>query len=333
MRSASPKVCSVYAIISPERFLRREAVGRIITDLADEIDTLGPMHVEGVEARLADVLDEVRTVSLLCGRRVVIVDEADDFITANRQALERYCSAPSDTGCLILACDSLPTNTRLYKIINEHGMVIRREPPKGRAVLGWLADRAQTVHGKPLGRGAGERLREHLGDALGQLDSELAKLAAYVGNREEIVPADIDVLTGQSREEKVFAVTDAIAAQDAAGALRHWEQVLATDRAAPVRAIGGLAWGIRRLLEARRDWESGADLGELARRLFTDPATLRRRLESLTGERLEEQQRDLLAVELAVKTGVSSVEVAVEKFIVKHSAGRAGRPVPLQDAS
>jgi DNA polymerase-3 subunit delta len=333
MRSASAKVCSVYAIVSPDGFLRREALDRIIADLGGEIDTLGPTRVDGGYAQLADVLDEVRTMSLLSGRRVVVLDEADEFISANRQALERYCSTPCDTGCLILVCDSLPTNTRLYKIISERGAVIRRDPPKPWAVVGWLADRAQTAYGKRLGRGAGERLREHLGDALGQLDTELAKLAAYVGRRDEITPADIDTLTGQSREEKVFAVTDSMAAYDTAAALRHWEQVLATDRAAPGRAIAGLAWGVRRLLETRRDWERGADIGELARRMYTDPATLRRRLEGLTTDQLEEQQRDLLAAELAVKTGVSTVEVAVEKFIVKHSVGRAGRPAPLQESS
>jgi hypothetical protein len=39
----------------------------------------------------------------------------------------------------------------------------------------------------------------------------------------------------------------------------------------------------------------------------------------VTIEELEAQQRDLLAADLAVKTGASTVDLAVEKFIVKHS--------------
>ena len=54
--------------------------------------------------------------------------------------------------------------------------------------------------------------------------------------------------------------------------------------------------------------------------MFTDPATLRRRLERVTADQLEAQLRDLLAADLAVKTGASTVGTAVEKFIVKYAA-------------
>ena len=199
-------------------------------------------------------------------------------------------------------------------------MVVACEPPKGRAVISWLTTRARQAHGKRLGSAAAQRLREFLGDMLGVLDSELGKLAAYTGERDEITMADIDALTGHHREEKVFAVTDAMSSGDTAAALHHWEQVLATDRAAPGRAIAGLAWGIRRLLQARRDWAEGADLRELARRMYTDPAVLKGRLQRVTVRGLEAQQCDLLEADLAVKTGASTLEVAVERFIVKHSA-------------
>ena len=135
----------------------------------------------------------------------------------------------------------------------------------------------------------------------------------------------VDTLIGNHREEKIFAVTDAISSQDAATALRCWEQVLATDRAAPGRAIAGLAWGVRRLLEARRDWEAGGNIRELARRMYTDPGVLRSRLERVTTEQLEAQQRDLLAADLAVKTGASTAASAVEKFIITHSRSPLAR--------
>ena len=100
-------------------------------------------------------------------------------------------------------------------------------------MAGWISRWAREKHGKQVTGAAVQALRDHLGDSPGVLDAELSKLAAYVGQRGEITPADIDALTGHHREEKVFAVTDAMSSGDTAGALRHWEQVLATDRAAP----------------------------------------------------------------------------------------------------
>jgi hypothetical protein len=61
---------------------------------------------------------------------------------------------------------------------------------------------------------------------------------------------------------------------------------------------------------------------ELARRMYTDPQVLKRRLERVTVPELEAQQSDLASADLAVKTGASTVDVAVERFIVKHAAGQ-----------
>ena len=36
--------------------------------------------------------------------------------------------------------------------------------------------------------------------------------------------------------------------------------------------------------------------------------------------RLLDQQRDLLTADLAVKTGLSTLELAIERFIVKHGS-------------
>lgn len=321
MCAASVRLDPVCAIVGGQPLLRADALAEIIKTLSGDVDALGPARFDGSTAVLAEVLDEVRTLSLLGGHRIVIVDDADPFVTAHRAALERYCADPSDSGSLILLCKTLPKTTRLFRAIQSVGRVIPCEPPKGRAVVGWVTQRAENTHGKRLAGPAARALVDHIGDSVGLLDAELSKLAAYVGERDEIRTEDVQAMTGYLREEKVFAVTDAISSRDPAGALRCWEQVLATDPAAPGRAVAGLAWGVRRLLEARRDWEGGGDLYALSRSMRCDANVLRRRLERVSVKQLETQLGDLLGVELAVKTGASPIGSAVEKFIVTHAAG------------
>lgn len=320
MSQSNTTIHPIYAIVSGERFLITEALEGLLRELAAETDALGPTRYDGARAGLAEVLDEVRTPSLLGDRRVVIVDDADAFITANRPALERYAGDPTQTGSLILLCKTLPANTKLHKAIKAGGLVVKIEAPKGRAVAPWLISRARDAHGKRLSSAAARRLQEHLGDSLGVLDAELGKLAAFVGSRGEITPDDVGSLTGQHREEKVFAVMDAIANGDTELALRNWEQVLATDRAAPARAIAGLAWKVRQLIDAHRECERGVPVPSVARKLYTDPATLQRVLERFTAEQFERQQKDLLEADLAIKTGASTIGAAIEKFIVRHTS-------------
>jgi DNA polymerase III delta subunit len=132
------------------------------------------------------------------------------------------------------------------------------------------------------------------GDSLGVLDQELEKLATYVGARPEITVNDLEALVGNNRERNVFELTDALARGDAPTALRLWERVLSTDRAAPFRAIGGLAWGIRKRLEGAAD------------------------------AMLEDQLIDLLEADLGSKTGLAGADRAVERFIVKHALAAKG---------
>ena len=319
MPTPTSETCPVYVIATAERLLRDSALDEILIALGDDMDTLGPTRVEGDRAELAEVLDELRTMSLLGGRRIVIVGDADAFISENRKALEDYCAAPAPEGSLVLLCNTLAANTRLYKAVNKIGRVVRPESPKGRGVVSWIQNRARTPHGKRLGGPAAQMLQDYVGVSLGALDAELSKLVTYIGERDEIATSDVAALTGRHREEKVFAVTDALDVGDAAGALSHWQQVLATDRAAPARALAGMAWGVRRLLDASRQWRDGADIQTLARSMYTDPQILRQRLQRASLEQLAARQKDLLAADLDVKTGLTTVESAIEKFIITHT--------------
>jgi len=314
----------VYAVVGTDRFLREQAVGELLRGVASEVDDLGPTRVDGSNAVAAEVLDEVRTPSLLGARRVVIVDEADTFISGSRAVLERYCNDPSPCGCLILVCNSMPRNTRLYKAVEACGSVIACEAPRGARLDAWLTDRAKSVYGKSLAPAAMARLREQVGVEPGLLDAELGKLSAYVGNRAQIGADDVEALTGCRREEKIFAVMDSLASGEVEQALLAWEQVLATDRSAPGRAVAGLAWSVRQLLEAARGRRNGESVFDLSRRLRMDPGLLTRRLERFSIEKLEALQADLLSADVAVKTGASRIESAIEKLIVKagSSAGR-----------
>jgi DNA polymerase-3 subunit delta len=311
---------TVYAVVGTDRFFRNEAVAGLVASLTAADDRAVPVRMEA-DVELASVLDEVRTMTLLGERRLVIVDDADDLIQEHRSVLERFASGAATDGVLILSCASLPKNTRLHRIIHEKGGVIAADPPKGRAFIPWLVERARNMYQRTLSTAAARRLVELLGENAAALDSELGKLATFAADRKEITPADVDRLTGLRREELVFRVMDAIHDGNAAEAFAAWEQVLATDRAAAHRSIGGLAWAARRMLELRDDLDRGASEGEIARRLYppVDATTFRRRMERMPRKRIEAEQRDLLNAELGVRSGVSTLEMGVEKVIARYA--------------
>jgi len=277
---------------------------------------------DGDSARLADVLDEVRTASLLAPIRLVVVRDADDFVSAHREALEKYVQSPSPTGVLVLVCRSWPATTRLYKLVGGLGGNIPCKPPEARDMASWVMNHARTTYGCGLDAATARRLIDLVGPQLGQLDMELSKLAMFVTPRTNIAVADVEELVGASRAEKVFGITDCIARRDAKGALTLWEQVISTNRDAPYRAVGGLAYGFRKLAEAKRLVQQGLSPFEATRKLgiWTDPTRLKGQLDRFSLPQWQDQLVRLLRIDVGAKTGLGGVETSVERFIVELCA-------------
>jgi len=268
------------------------------------------VDMDGPTAELADVLDEARTLSLLAEVRLVIVRDADAFITKHREALERYAAAPSATGVLVLVCKVMNKQWRLTKAIQKVGRLIECKAPPRRERDRWLVGRAGQAYGKTMQGSAARALVEQAGDDMAGLDAELAKLAVYVGDRETITAADVEALVGLTRPENVFRMTDAVAAGDAATAIGVWRQTLATDNQAEFRAVGGIAWAIRQMIAAKQGAQRGVN-----------PATARA-ASRFTLEQLHDMLVELLGADVAGKTGLGTVGSAVEKFIVRRCACR-----------
>lgn len=301
----------------------RQVVADLVAEvLGSEPSPMAVSEMDGETAELSSVLDELRTLPFLGNHRVVILRNADPFISKYRKALEDYAEEPCPTATLILACKSLPSNTKLHKRIKKVGRTVRCEALRGRAVTQWIVDHCREQYGGRIDAGAARRLREIAGDDLGVLDNELAKLSIYVGDGKRINSKHVDELVGTYREETVFGIVEAMLVGDAARGITLWNQVWATDRAAPARAIGGLAWSLRRVINARAGLDAGVPASVVAGQLWTDENRLMAQVEGLTVGELENLLRDLRDADAAAKTGRASVRDAVERLIVQTACRR-----------
>lgn len=75
------------------------------------------------------------------------------------------------------------------------------------------------------------RLVNYVGPNLRQLASEVDKLVAYVGSREEVATADVDAIVTRNKLAKAFALGDAVGDRDLPRALRTLDEELWEIRA------------------------------------------------------------------------------------------------------
>jgi DNA polymerase-3 subunit delta len=119
-----------------------------------------------------------------------------------------------------------------------------------RPVLGPVIGSLLAGTGKRVDRGAEARLGELLGGDARVLASEIAKLAAFVGDRKTIGRADVDAIVTRVAEDPFFALGNAVEARDLPGALAVLGRSV-EDGASPFMLLGSLAGTVRRLVVER----------------------------------------------------------------------------------
>lgn len=241
----------VIIVVGSDSFLR----GSVIRCLVGDGDS---MSVHGDEARWPDLKDELSTPSLFSmgEPRSVVVRGGDPLVKNHRTELEGYVASPSTACRLVLELETLPSNTRLYKAAEQTQLVVGCSPPQityGRnqspdvpKIRRFLIETIAPKYQTGLTDGAASALIEMLGDHIGMLDSEIAKLAVHIEPGGTISESLVrDVVAGWVGKT-MWEINDSAASGQAAEALRHLDKLL-TGGQAPLALLPQMAWALRRL--------------------------------------------------------------------------------------
>ncbi|HEV3168588.1 MAG TPA: DNA polymerase III subunit delta [Isosphaeraceae bacterium] len=318
----------IYAVYGDEPYLRREALRTIArTALGAEADDLAVATFAGERATLADVLDELRMLPFLTRVRVVVVDDADPFVTAHRQELEEYAAKPAPTGVLVLSVKSWPSTTRLAKIVAKVGLAVECKSLSERELPEWLVDLSQVRFGTPMQEDAAELLVELIGPEVSLLVSEVEKLATYVGENGTIRRPDVSRMIGAGRIETIWKTLDAAASGQASEALHHLDRLLATGEA-PVGLLAAMSYSLRKLYHVGQLRTRGHDVQTASREagMPTYPAVIQNTLRQhkhLGPARVDALPELLLRADLDIK-GFSTLSpgVILERLLIRLARPR-----------
>ena len=317
--AASPK--PVYALVGADSFLQLEALGRIRQSMPPDVQRI---DVDGERAELADLLDELRSFSMFGGAKLVVVRDADELLARHREALENYVASPSEGSVLVLRFNgALPKNQRIYKAIAKTGEIVECEPPKPAELSRWLTARAKTVHKITLTPDAIELLKDLVGDDLGRLDNELAKLALDPESASKPVgPARISGSISFQREQEIKDMTGELAVGNAGEAVRRWHQLMQLDPSAEFRAVTWLGMWLEDVGVVVRGGQAGKMAWKYGQQRF--PQFLK--IANTMGKDGYARAVDLLAkVDQQSKTGVGDAARNVERFMLDVAATMSKR--------
>jgi DNA polymerase-3 subunit delta len=285
--------------------------------------TVGLFNADPAEVSISHVLDELRTVPFLTERRVVLVKNADKFISENRELLEKYFDNPCPTGILILTVTGWSTRTKLAKRLPKVGKLLTVTQPKPWQLPHRLIQYARDAHDKNLTKTAAELLIELTGDNLSQLYGEIDKLALFAHTEKVITPRHIESLIGHNRIFGVFTVIDAIVAGNIAQAVYRLRSMFAENKSAGYTVVGAFAFHFRRMFNAKVLLEKGVRPAEIANRLriWGNKENFFAQLQKMSLKQIGANLQQLAATDYAIKTGRTKTEVAVEQLVLTLAAG------------
>lgn len=326
-RHAPAAVCAVYG---DEAFLKREVVTALRRHvLGDAEGEFSLTTFAGPTAQLRDVLDALATVSLFgSSRRLVVVEDADPFVTLYRSELEDYVARPAKGGVLVLDVESWPSNTRLAKAVAAGGLAIECKSPNERQTKSWLAERAKAVHSIRLEASAADAILELLPPELGILAQELDKLALVVGDKRVIDAQLVRDNVGGWRTRAVWDLVDAAAEGRAAEALVQLDRLVSSGEK-PHGLLPQMASSLRRfdtatrLIEAAEADRRTLTLRDALAQTGVPPFKLsdaERQLRHIGRRRAKQLTGWLLAADLAIKGHNSAddrARIELERLIVR----------------
>lgn len=301
LKKKPDEIPSVVVLSGRQRHLKESAFDLLQQQIIGDDET-SLTRFPGRDAQLQAVSDELYTISMWGDRRLVIVDDADDFVTKFRGGLEKLVEKPAKKSVLVLSVETWTKTTRIYKQVAATGLEIECTDLKGAQLLKWIQESTKESYGSEISREAAVLLIELVGEELGMLDSELAKLSSFVGEKGKIGVEDVKALVGGWRTETTWAMTDATRDNDVNFALKALDQLLTAGEPA-LKLLGGISFVFKKYAQAT-DFSRTTPLDQALRQAGVFPAavapsqTYLRRLGRSKAERILQR---LLKAELGLK--------------------------------
>ena len=274
-----------------------ELVSALETGGADAVALCNAGSLFG-DARLVVVLD-------VDGRRSGDGKLAGGWKAADNAAVVEYLASPAEGTVLALVASAAKKDSALAKACAKNGRVLAYDVAK-RDLAKWVAEQLKLA-GARAEPDACAALVHLVGEDLQALSSEIDKLATWAAG-EPLGASEVEELVAATAETPTFALTDAWAKRDAAGALQASEQIFEREGRAPrdiaPRLAGALAGHLTRLRQMKRVAAEGKRPREVAGALRMHPFYAEKvfgQAEGFSEEELRDATVRLAALDLALK--------------------------------
>jgi DNA polymerase III subunit delta len=255
------KVIPALLLLGDEPYLRDACRKMVVeTFIPEAALTWGVSRYSADRGQTRSALEQAQTIPMLSRQQVVFLEDVEKIEKLgekNRDAaveqLEAYLANPAPFTVLVLEAMALDQRMKLAKLLGDKALVVEvgsgdniEQRLLAAVTLATTLAREEKVE---FEKGAAEDLAEFVAADLLRLQTEIKKLATYVGDRKIIRRKDVVALVVSEKTTTVWELADMLASRQQSKALEFLERLL-REGEEPLQMLGALTWMYRKLIEA-----------------------------------------------------------------------------------
>ena len=273
-----------------------------------------------------DIIAAAETLPMMADRRLVVVRDSA-LLTSGKAAgeaddsakLAAYLDDLPDTVCIVFYCRAMPDGRKkLAQALAKKAAVVKFERLNDADLYKWIQSQLRG-YGKIISPANASLLSFTAGRELLSLSQEIAKLASYAQDHDEITREDIEAVVTPSLECTVFQLVDALVAGKEAEAFRLL-RVMLENGEARIGILAMMARQYRNLLHLKLMQENKLPEAEMQKQLGVPPFALRRlqgQVRAAQADVLREKLDLCVDTDFAIKSGKMREDAALERAILR----------------
>lgn len=314
------RIKKAYLLYGVERYLIRQYRDKLKKAIVSEDDTMNYSGFEGADVNQKEIIDLAETLPFFADKRLILMEDTGLFKKGGEDLAEYLPSAP-DTTFFVFVEEEVDKRSKMYKAVSKcQGGIVEFVEQTDETLARWIGSRIKK-EGKGMTQAAYNLFVAKTGSDMENIDKELEKLICYCLDKELIEETDVEAVTTEQTQNKVFDMVDAISNHDQKKALDLYYDLLALKEPA-MRIMYLITRQFKILMTVKLMSNKGFGNKEISSKAGCPEWSVKKyqaQGRAYSIEQLKQAVKDGVNYEEAVKTGRMNDQLAVEMFIMQYS--------------